>query len=68
MNYKLLTTLILTGSAWVFLIQISAVTDGWFPGWKVSMSRSTMILALLCAGIGISWLLHSIIYHRRATK
>ncbi len=49
----------------VFILQNTAVVDIRLLFWKVSMSRSLLILLIFSVGFGIGWLLHSFLQHRK---
>ncbi|MDX1295051.1 MAG: LapA family protein [Sulfurimonadaceae bacterium] len=60
---KLYTGIALAVFVIIFVIQNTAVVDIRFLFWKLSMSRSLMIFAVLLLGIVIGWLLHDHFRH-----
>lgn len=56
MNVKLIIGLTLLALVVVFIIQNAVAVDIRFLIWKVSMSRSLIILIVLAIGIAIGWI------------
>jgi len=65
MNIKLISILILTGLAVVFIIQNVAPAEVTFLFWSMSMSRALLIFCVLVIGIVIGWFLHSYYAYQR---
>ena len=68
MSHKLIISLILTGLAFVFVIQNVEVVEIHFLFLTFAMSRSLFMIFLLLIGILVGWLLHSYYLHRTAKK
>ncbi len=64
-NVKLVTGLCLAAIAIVFTVQNVQAAEVKFLLWKVDLSLSLMIFAVLAAGITMGWLLASWMYFRR---
>lgn len=59
MSYKLILTLLLTGTVLIFVIQNAAVVEIKIFMWSFEISRALLYFILLSAGIIIGWLLNS---------
>lgn len=56
MNIKTYIGLALLLLAVVFIVQNTTLVEIWFLFWKISISRSLMILFVLAIGIIIGWI------------
>lgn len=65
MNIKMITSLILTGLAVIFIIQNVTVVEVRFLFWTVPISRALLIFLALAVGIIIGWTLRSLSSSRR---
>ncbi len=59
MSYKLILTLLLTGTVLIFVIQNASVVEIKFLLWSFDISRALLYFILLSAGIIIGWLINS---------
>jgi putative membrane protein len=66
MSYKLILTLLLTGTVLIFVIQNASVVEIKFLLWSFDISRALLYFILLSAGIIIGWLINS--YSRLGKK
>ena len=65
MNAKLISCLVLTGLAVIFIIQNVTVIDIRFLFWTLSMSRALLMFFVLAIGVVIGWSLHSLSVSQR---
>jgi len=63
-NFKLIVSLILAASIVLFTVQNAGIVELRFMFWKVSASRSVMILGVLAVGIVLGWFLRSLASHK----
>jgi len=59
MKFKIILSLVVAVLIVIFIVQNVAVVDIKFLFWKLSMSRSLMMLFLIIVGIIIGWFLKS---------
>lgn len=64
-HFKLILSLILTGTVILFVIQNVSVVEIRFLFWSFAMSRALLIFFVLSVGIIVGWLLHGYFLHRR---
>ncbi|MBU0944708.1 MAG: LapA family protein [Proteobacteria bacterium] len=65
MYFKLILSLVLTGTVVLFVIQNISVVEISFLFWSFAMSRALLIFFVLAIAIVIGWLLHGYFSHRR---
>ncbi len=68
MNLKLILMLILSSMALIFADQNSAVIEIWLLSWKVSVSISLLIFAILIFGFVMGWFLHGYLLYRKTKR
>lgn len=68
MHFKLILSLVLTGTVVLFVIQNVSVVEISFLFWSFAMSRALLIFFVLAIGIVIGWLLHSYFSHHRNSQ
>ncbi len=66
MNAKLIVGIVLAALVAVFLVQNVTVMEMRFLFWKLSMSRSILMVLVLMAGIILGWLLHGSFSRRKS--
>lgn len=64
-NVKLIVGLVLLALLLVFIIQNAAIVELRFLFWKLSMSRSLVILFVLLIGLIIGWFASSHFQHKQ---
>ncbi len=67
MHFKLVLSLVLTGTVVLFVIQNVSVVEISFLFWTFAMSRALLIFFVLAIGIVVGWLLHGFFLHRHPT-
>ncbi|MGB5324575.1 MAG: LapA family protein [Pseudomonadales bacterium] len=65
MHKKLITTVILSLLAVLFIIQNAEIVQIKFLLWEVYMSRSLLVVLLVMIGALIGWFSHAIFRHSR---
>jgi len=67
-NIKLIIALVVIGLTIIFIVQNAAVVQIQFLFWSVEISRSLLILILLCIGIIAGWLFGTFIKIKKPSK